>query len=273
MGPSVCVAAMLVLLAGGASRAAADGMMLVNRGPFTMGSDRDAPDESPAHRIYLGPFWIDRHKVTNREFAQFLDARGLKSPEGEDYFDWEDADARIHRVQRANERPRWVPDAGFADHPAVEVTWFGARDYCRWRGLRLPTEAEWEKAARGDDGRRYPWGDEPPTPARAVYGRAYNGTEPTGDRPGGASPLGVHDLGTLIRDLESAAGRTVDLVHLDEAGPALAYRVFRDGVVVVQRDRRALVHRKAKAILDYLDFKPIEDVFVRGALEAAKRGR
>jgi iron(II)-dependent oxidoreductase len=208
MSVRVCVAAKLAVLAAGAPPAGADGMMLVNRGPFTMGSDRDASDEAPAHRLYLGPFWIDRHKVTNREFAQFLDAQGLKSPEGEDYFDWDDADARIHRTQRAGEHPRWQADPGFAEHPAVEVTWYGARGYCHWRGLRLPTEAEWEKAARGDDGRRYPWGDEPPTPARAVYGRAYNGTEPTGDRPAGASPLNVHDLVGNLREWTSSQYRS-----------------------------------------------------------------
>lgn len=90
---------------------------------------------------------------------------------------------------------------------------------------------------------------------------------------GTIAPLDVHELGALIGDLEAAAGRPVDLVSLDDAGPALAYRVFRDGVVIVERDRPALVKRKTKAILDYLDFKPIEDILVRGALEAARRGR
>ena len=182
--------------------AGADGMMLVDRGPFTMGSDRDAPDEAPAHRIWLDPFWIDRDKVTNREFAAFLDGRGLRSPEGEDYFDWEDADARIHRVGT-----RWVPDAGYETHPAVEVSWFGARDYCLWVGKRLPTEAEWEKAARGDDGRRYPWGEAPPTPDRARYGRKYNATEPVGRRLAGASPLGVQGIVGNLREWTSSQYR------------------------------------------------------------------
>jgi iron(II)-dependent oxidoreductase len=197
------VAAVLLLVA--PRDAAAEGMMLVNRGPFTMGSDRDAADEAPAHRLVLGPFWIDRHKVTNREFAEFLNARGLRSAEGEDYFDWDDADARIHRTQRENERPRWVADTGFAGHPVVEATWFGARDYCLWRGLRLPTEAEWEKAARGDDGRRFPWGDDPPTPTHAVYGRPYNATEPSVDRGGG--PHGVQDLVGNLREWTSSQYR------------------------------------------------------------------
>lgn len=90
---------------------------------------------------------------------------------------------------------------------------------------------------------------------------------------GTTAHLGHREIGTLLGALEARAGRPVDLVLLDEAGPALAYRVFRDGIVVFERDHAALVARKAKAILDYLDFKPLEDVLVRGALEAARRGR
>lgn len=90
---------------------------------------------------------------------------------------------------------------------------------------------------------------------------------------GVSEPLSIHELGDLIGRLESAAGRAVDLVLLNEAPVALAYRVFRDGVVVFERDRPALVRRKARAVLEYLDFKPIEDIFVRGVLAAAKHGR
>ena len=212
-------------------------MMLVDRGPFTMGSDADGPDEAPAHRLWLGPFWIDRDKVTNREFAAFLDVRGLRSPEGEDYFDWDDADARIHRLaagesggtRRPGERTRWVADSGYETHPAVEVSWFGARDYCLWVGKRLPTEAEWEKAARGDDGRRYPWGNAPPTPDRARYGRSYNSTEPGGGRPAGTSPLGVQDLVGNLREWTSSQYRPYPYRADDgrEGGAPTATRVVR----------------------------------------------
>ena len=89
------LAVLLLLLSSG--QVAADGVMLVDGGPFLMGSDRDAPGEAPQHGLYLGQFYIDRHKVTNGEFAAFLNAKGLKSPEGEDYFDRDDADARIRR--------------------------------------------------------------------------------------------------------------------------------------------------------------------------------
>src|SRR3972149_3797486 len=181
------LAVLLLLLSSG--QVAADGVMLVAGGPFLMGSDRDAPGEAPQHGFYLGQFYIDRHKVTNGEFAAFLNAKGLKSPEGEDYFDRDDADARIRRVAQI-----FRPDPMFENHPAVEVSWFGARDYCAWKGKRLPTEAEGERAGGGRGGGRSPGGTPPPTPDRAVYGRGYNATEPVGLKPAGASPHGVHDM-------------------------------------------------------------------------------
>jgi formylglycine-generating enzyme required for sulfatase activity len=185
-----------LLLVGSTDRPArADGIMLIQAGAFWMGSDTDAPDEGPPHRVYVRDFWLERHKVTNREFARFLDVRGLRSPDGLDYFDHDDPDARIHRRDG-----RFVADLGFEDHPAVEVTWYGARDYCLWRGRRLPTEAEWEKAARGEDRRRYPWGDAPPAPDLAVYGRGYNATDRGDRRPAGEGPSGVQDLLGNLRE-------------------------------------------------------------------------
>lgn len=92
----------------------------------------------------------------------------------------------------------------------------------------------------------------------------------------GLSPgvrLDVMALGDLIATLEAATGRTVDLVLMDEAPPALAYRIFRDGEVMVERDHAALVERKVRAILEYLDFKPLEELATRGVLAAAAHGR
>jgi iron(II)-dependent oxidoreductase len=210
---------------GSTGRAArADGIMLIHAGAFWMGSDTEAPDEAPAHRVYVRDFWLERHKVTNREFALFLNARGLRSAEGLAYFDHDDADARIHRRDRG-----FTADPGFEDHPAAEVTWYGARDYCLWRGRRLPTEAEWEKAARGEDRRRYPWGDAPPDVDLAVYGRAYNATDRGDRRPAGEGPSGVQDLLGNLREWTASEYRPYPYRPDDgrEASASRAPRVVR----------------------------------------------
>lgn len=189
-----------------------------------MGSDRDGPAEAPAHRLFLPSFRIDRHKARNAEVASFLSAKGLRGPEGEEYYDWDDPDARIHRSGG-----RFVPDPGFERHPAVEVSWFGARDYCAWRGKRLPTEAEWEKAARGADGRRYPWGEAAPTPDLAAYGRSYNATLPVDSKPAGVSPYGVHGMVGNLREWTASQYRPYPYRPDDgrEAPERRATRVIR----------------------------------------------
>jgi iron(II)-dependent oxidoreductase len=180
--------------------AAANALVGIPAGPFTMGRDGGPAEEAPAHTVTLPPFAIQRFKVTNAEFAEFLNAHGPMTPDGDRRFDWGDADARIHRDAAG----RWRAATGAERHPAVEVSWFGARDYCRVNGLRLPTEAEWEKAARGSDGRRYPWGAAPPDDARAIFGRAYNATAPVDGRPAGAGPYGVEDLLGNLREWTSS---------------------------------------------------------------------
>jgi iron(II)-dependent oxidoreductase len=196
LASSAALPLIFLAIAGPAPRpAAADGIMLIQAGAFWMGRDDGPPEERPLHRVFVRDFWLDRHKVTNRDFARFLQARGLRSAEGLDYFDADDPDARIHRRDG-----RFTADPGFEDHPAVEVSWYGARDYCLWKGKRLPSEAEWEKAARGPDKRRYPWGDAPPDPERAAFGRPYNATAPAAGRPSGAGPTGVEDLLGNLRE-------------------------------------------------------------------------
>jgi len=167
-----------------------------------MGSDEGPADERPAHRLTLAAFLIDRYPVTNARFAEFLNASGPFNAKGERMFDIDDPDARIHQV-----RGKWVMDPGFEQHPVVEVTWAGARDYCAWRGKRLPTEAEWEKAARGTDARRYPWGHSPPDRARAQFSARFNETAPVHASRAGASPYGALDIAGNAWEWVSSAYR------------------------------------------------------------------
>ncbi|MEZ4297801.1 MAG: bifunctional serine/threonine-protein kinase/formylglycine-generating enzyme family protein [Polyangiaceae bacterium] len=148
-------------------------MVLIPGGPFLMGADR--------RTVRLDPFYIDRVPVTNEQFATFLRATGY-SPEGEGRGRF-----LMHlRDTQASKR--------LAKHPVVFVSWVDARAYAAWAGKRLPTEAEWEKAARGTDGRRYPWGREEPSKARALFGHHDGGTAQVGTFPRGASPYGVLDM-------------------------------------------------------------------------------
>ncbi len=151
-------------------------MMPVPRGPFLRGSDdgdrRARPEEKPSAMIDLGAFFVDRTPVTAGEYWQFLNAAGRNPPMG-----W----------KRHND-PINAPDL-----PVVFVNWEEAREYARWVGKRLPTEAEWEKAARGTDGRTYPWGNEPPEERFAWYGDK-EGPEIVGERRLGQSMYGVCDM-------------------------------------------------------------------------------
>ena len=164
-------------------------MALISEGDFVMGSNTGPDDEKPEHRAFVKSFLMDILPVSNADFAKFLNARGLKNQLGESFYDDDDRDARIHQ-----QNSLWQADLGYATHPVNEVSWVGARDYCAWLDKRLPTEAEWEKAARGTDGRQYPWGNSRPNNKRALYGAAYNASAPVDAFPEGASPYGVLDI-------------------------------------------------------------------------------
>lgn len=181
-------------------RLAVTGTIQVPAGPFRMGSDTGPADERPRHQVPLDAFLIDRTPVTNAQFAAFLNAAGPSNAHHERWFDGDDRDARIHQRGKM-----WVAAPGFATHPVVEVSWVGARDYCWWLGKRLPTEAEWEKAARGTDGRRYPWGDSLPDQTRAQYNAGWNETAPVGSFPAGASAHGVLDMAGNVWEWVSSA--------------------------------------------------------------------
>jgi len=180
----------------------AQDMVSIPAGSFTMGADDGPADERPAHQVVLPAFAIDRLPVTNEQFAAFLNAVGPANTRGERLYDIDDPDARVHRTSG-----KWLADTGHEHHPAVEVSWAGARDYCAWRGKRLPTEAEWEMAARGTDGRRYPWGNALPDRTRAQFSARFNETARVDAFPAGASPFGAQDMSGNAWEWVSSAYR------------------------------------------------------------------
>ncbi|MBN1922754.1 MAG: SUMF1/EgtB/PvdO family nonheme iron enzyme, partial [Anaerolineae bacterium] len=133
----------------------ADGMVMVYvpAGEFQMGSTQ-YDDEQPVHTVALDGFWLDRTEVSNAQYAAFLSATGNQSEGGATWLDSTDEDCLIEQVGNT-----FRPKSGYAQHPVIEVTWYGAATYCEWAGGRLPTEAEWEYAARGPEGLTYPWGN------------------------------------------------------------------------------------------------------------------
>ena len=172
-----------------------DGMIMVYvpEGEFLMGSREDDDlayeDEKPQHSVYLDAYWIDQTPVTNAMFVQFLNEQGDK---GEAVKSWVQTgiftDGKIKKNKNG-----WQVEEGYADHPVVNVTWHGARAYAKWAGRELPSEAQWEKAARGTDGRTYPWGEGIDC-NRANYRGCIGGTSPVGSFPTGASPYGALDM-------------------------------------------------------------------------------
>jgi iron(II)-dependent oxidoreductase len=172
-----------------------DEMVKIPAGTFLMGSDKKVDrnayqPEFPQRRVYLDAYEIDKYEVTTVQFLKFVLATDRKP-----LIDWQYEGGNFQETM--------------ANHPVMHVSWFDADAYCRWAGKRLPTSAEWEKAARGEDGRIYPWGNEPAGLSRANFGRTGL-SGPVRDRPerlllyppiisvdkydNGVSPYGVFQL-------------------------------------------------------------------------------
>ncbi len=184
----------------GVSRArSTDGaeMIHVPAGKFLMGGTDADPkagdDEMPQHTVYVDAFWIDRTELTNARYVQFLNTLGGHQGlcGGRDCAETQVGEEDSHIFFQGG---RYLVEGGFEDHPVAEVTWYGAHAYCEWAGARLPAEAEWEKAARGVDGRLYPWGNDVPDCGKAQFGDCGGTTVPAGSMPAGASPYGVLDM-------------------------------------------------------------------------------
>lgn len=140
-----------------------EGMVLIPAGTFQMGSTIGDVDEAPVHTVELDAFYIDQHEVTNAEYQVFVAATGHPDPRGIGY-------TAVYELLKQGYEPWNDPDFNHPNQPVTTVTWFDATAYCEWRGKRLPTEAEWEKAARGGlEGARYSWGDAEPNNTSANF--------------------------------------------------------------------------------------------------------
>ena len=157
-----------------------DGMTLlyVPAGEFSMGSENGASDERPVHKINLDAYWIDRTEVTNALYDKCVREGQCNPLSG----------------THSTTRNFYYGSVVYEDYPVIFVTWEDAQAYCSWAGRRLPTEAEWEKAARGVDGRTYPWGNDPPDNDLLNYNAAIGDTTEVGKYPKGASPYGALDM-------------------------------------------------------------------------------
>lgn len=180
---------------------------------FTNGKLFPFSDQRPKHRIYLDAFWVDRTEVTVGMFRKFVEATGYKtSAEREGWGKpWKDGPKESEWPMTPGtdwQHPEGPGSTASDNHPVIQVSWDDAMAYCEWVGGRLPTEAEWEKAARGTEGRKYPWGDDfdgtllnygdsrcPVARWRdSRYDDGYAKTSPVGSYPGGASFYGVLDM-------------------------------------------------------------------------------
>lgn len=175
--------------------------------------------EVPQHHVFLDAYEISRHEITNAQYRTFIEEARHPKPRG---YDGEDT---------------WADETLNGDsQPVVGVTWFDAQAFAEWIGGSLPSEAQWERAARGTEGRKYPWSNSPPTPQHANFARRHNRPTPVGQFPKGASPEGVEDLAGNVWEWcldeydatfykRSPAANPLNLRHRD----VLRDRVIRGG--------------------------------------------
>jgi len=199
-----------------------DGMVMVYvpGGTFPMGSTEEDPaatlDELPQHMVTLDGFWIDQTEVTNAQFVQFLNEHGNIGLQRVKMIILDQGYTQISQVG-----DQFVTTEAALDLPVLMVTWHGAATYCQWAGGRLPTEAEWEYAARGPEGNIYPWGNDSPTCDLANYGDCSRVAVRVGSRPAGASWCGALDMaGNVWEWVSDRFGPYSSLPQEDPTGPA-----------------------------------------------------
>ena len=212
---------------------------------FTMGSppEQGESDEQPAHVVHLAAFEIDRTEVTVGQYWRCVEAGACEAP--------------THDASPAD--PHYLNNPAFDHYPIINVSWSGARQYCRWRGKRLPTEAEWELAAGWDIARRaklrWPWGNGRPAGEVNVGDTAMEGPAPVGRFPADRSPAGVFDMGGNVSEwvfdrYKVDAYRESDKTHQVDAMPrrgAGTGRVVRGGAFIDSLDAARASNRRYQA--------------------------
>jgi formylglycine-generating enzyme required for sulfatase activity len=223
-------------------------MAKIDGGSFFIGTQKDSPVLSrakPSHKVRMSSFCIGKNEVTVGAYQACVKAGECEKPHTEVFYPQGNADAE----EWVNERNKLAELCNFGkdgrdDHPVNCVTWYQAASYCKFKGVRLPTEAQWEYAARGSDGRVYPWGDEPPSEAHAntcgsecVKWRTdrglsdhppmfevaddYDGTAPVGSFSKGTTPQGVNDMiGNVFEWTATRFHEYQDAEEEDPKGPA-----------------------------------------------------
>ena len=216
-----------------------DGMVLINipAGEFSMGARDGIGDanEHPQHRVYLDSYWIDQTEVTNVMYSKCVSDGACTPLTNQKYYS----------------------DIQFDNHPVVYVNWFQAKTYCEWAGRRLPTEAEWEKAANGMDGSAYPWGDGAPTTNLANYNNFVGGTTEVGAYPDGKSFYGVLDLAgnvsEWVADSYSASYYSQSPDKNPQGPEENNYRVLRGGSWISDSNRLRASSR-VRYVADFGDY-------------------
>jgi formylglycine-generating enzyme required for sulfatase activity len=234
------------------------GMVYIPPGPFLMGStEKDGiigvnvgVDEVPQHTVNLPGYYIDRFEVATALYKRFLDATGREPPGDKmhpDIYPWKEQGG--------------VPPA-LANHPVIYVSWYDADAYCRWAGKQLPTEAEWEKAARGSDGRIWPWGnvfDPSKANVREYWNQVYKpknaqtkdpaGTLPVGSFPEGVSPYGIYDMTGNVSEWTASWYEAYPGSTLRRKAFGKVLRVVRGGAWVLEGDLYGRAAHRTMAVV------------------------
>ena len=221
-------------------------MVHVPVGEFVMGFDRGEGDERPQRTVFVSDYYIDKYEVTVAHYRACVEAGACMQPY---------SGSAAYRLAFEDYYTNW-DKAGREHYPVNAVSWYQANSYCRWAGKRLPTEAEWEKGARGTAGGQYPWGDEEPDCDRIVMddggdGCGQESTWRVGSKPAGASPYGVMDMAGNVwewiadwyaRDFYSR-GASTDPFNADPGEEGL--KILRGGSLA---DQNPHIHRTSNRL-------------------------